>query len=87
MGINKYEKIKKVFMTFFAVIAVISLILFKGGDTSLDSALAETMGPHQGQFLSIISPWLYLSSPLLCLLFIKDYSHRLFVRPQDRHNP
>jgi preprotein translocase subunit SecE len=40
-------------MTIFTVVGVISLILFKGGDTSLDNALAETMGPNREQFLHI----------------------------------
>jgi hypothetical protein len=53
MGVNKYGKIKKAFMTFFTVAVVIGLILFKGGDTSLDNALAETMGPNREQFLHI----------------------------------
>ncbi len=38
-------------MTIFTVVGVISLILFEGGDTSLDNALAETMGPGRDQFL------------------------------------
>lgn len=40
-------------MTFFTVAVVIGLILFKGGDTSLDNALAETMGTNREQFLHI----------------------------------
>lgn len=40
-------------MAFFTVAAVIGFILFKGGDTSLNSALAEAMGPNRGQFLLI----------------------------------
>ena len=50
MNPNKYKKIKNVFMVFFTVIAVIDLILFKGGSTSLENALGETMGVHAGRY-------------------------------------